>query len=191
MTGRNFTFHIPPESPKGGQFTWAERRPPTAVHLHGVDVRKNTVQTKLPTVQNETVRERNTSAWSAASTLIQLGAPSIVRPSRSMRFLRGWFHCHAWMPRNRSSQAVESRSANDWARKGARNMTNVDDAELQRLKDAVRVACKRVTQISQKIADPAAIKAAEDLCAEQPPPLPRIRQRKLRPDTRPVLVSFA
>jgi hypothetical protein len=40
------------------------------------------------------------------------------------------------------------------------------DAELQRLKEAVRVTCKRVTQVIQKVADPAAIKAATDLCAE-------------------------
>jgi hypothetical protein len=40
------------------------------------------------------------------------------------------------------------------------------DAELQRLKEAVRVSCKRVTQVVQKVADPAAIKAASDICAE-------------------------
>jgi len=40
------------------------------------------------------------------------------------------------------------------------------DAELQRLKEAVRVSCKRVTQVVQKVADPAAIKAATDICAE-------------------------
>jgi hypothetical protein len=45
-------------------------------------------------------------------------------------------------------------------------MANVDDAELKRLKEAVRVACQRVTQVMQKVADPAAIKAATDICAE-------------------------
>jgi hypothetical protein len=40
------------------------------------------------------------------------------------------------------------------------------DPELQRLKEAVRVSCKRVTQVVQKVADPAAIKAASDICAE-------------------------
>jgi hypothetical protein len=45
-------------------------------------------------------------------------------------------------------------------------MANVDDAELQRLKEAVRVACHRVTQIIQRVTDPAAIKAATDICAE-------------------------
>lgn len=44
-------------------------------------------------------------------------------------------------------------------------MANVD-AELQRLKEAVGVACKQVTQVIQKVADPAAIKAATDICAE-------------------------
>jgi hypothetical protein len=40
------------------------------------------------------------------------------------------------------------------------------DAELQRLKEAVHVSCKRVTEVVQKVADPAAIKAATDICAE-------------------------
>jgi hypothetical protein len=44
-------------------------------------------------------------------------------------------------------------------------MANVD-AELQRLKEAVRVACKRVTQVILQVADPAAIKAATAICAE-------------------------
>ena len=35
---------------------------------------------------------------------------------------------------------------NDWARKGPGTMANVD-AELEKLKEAVRVACKRVTQV--------------------------------------------
>jgi len=52
-------------------------------------------------------------------------------------------------------------------------MANVDDGELQRLKEAVRVACKRLTQISQ-VADPAAIKAAKDICAEAVAASPRI-----------------
>ena len=45
-------------------------------------------------------------------------------------------------------------------------MANVDDAVLKRLQEAVRVACKKVTQISQQVADPAAIKAARDICSE-------------------------
>jgi hypothetical protein len=44
-------------------------------------------------------------------------------------------------------------------------MANVD-AELEKLKEAVRVACKIVTPVIQKVADPAAIKAATDICAE-------------------------
>jgi hypothetical protein len=40
------------------------------------------------------------------------------------------------------------------------------DAQLEKLKEAVRVACQRVTQVIQKVADPAAIKAATDICAE-------------------------
>ena len=55
---------------------------------------------------------------------------------------------------------------NDWARKGPGTMANVDNSELQRLKEAVRVACQRVTQVIQTVADPAAIKAATDICAE-------------------------
>jgi hypothetical protein len=64
-----------------------------------------------------------------------------------------------------AGQAVESRSANDWARKGPGTMANAD-AELEKLKEAVRVACQRVTQVIQTVADPAAIKAATDICAE-------------------------
>jgi hypothetical protein len=44
-------------------------------------------------------------------------------------------------------------------------MANVE-TELQRLEKAVRVACKRVTEVVHKVADPAAIKAATDICAE-------------------------
>jgi hypothetical protein len=44
-------------------------------------------------------------------------------------------------------------------------MANVD-AELERLKEEVRVACTRVTQVIQKVSDPAAIKAVTDICAE-------------------------
>lgn len=40
------------------------------------------------------------------------------------------------------------------------------DAELERLKEEVRVACTRVTQVIQKVSDPAAIKAVTDICAE-------------------------
>ena len=38
--------------------------------------------------------------------------------------------------------------------------------ELQRLEKAIRLACKRVTEVVNKVADPAAIKAATDICAE-------------------------
>ena len=44
-------------------------------------------------------------------------------------------------------------------------MANVDP-ELQRLEEAVRVARERVAQVRQSVADPAAIKAAIELCAE-------------------------
>ena len=50
-------------------------------------------------------------------------------------------------------------------KKGPGIMTNAD-AELEKLKEAVRVACQRVTQVIQTVADPAAIKAATDICAE-------------------------
>jgi len=40
------------------------------------------------------------------------------------------------------------------------------ETELQRLEKAVRVACKRVTEVVLNVADPAAIKAATDICAE-------------------------
>jgi hypothetical protein len=40
------------------------------------------------------------------------------------------------------------------------------ETELQRLEKAVRVACKRVTEVVHKVADPATIKAATDICAE-------------------------
>jgi hypothetical protein len=44
-------------------------------------------------------------------------------------------------------------------------MANVD-AELEKLKEAVRVACEQITQMIQRVTDPAAIKAASDICAE-------------------------
>jgi hypothetical protein len=44
-------------------------------------------------------------------------------------------------------------------------MANVDP-ELQRLEEVVRVARERVTLVIQNVADPAAIKAATDLCTE-------------------------
>ena len=44
-------------------------------------------------------------------------------------------------------------------------MANVE-TELQRLEKAVRVACKRVTEVAYKVSDPAVIKAATDICAE-------------------------
>jgi hypothetical protein len=40
------------------------------------------------------------------------------------------------------------------------------DLELLRLKEVLRLARERLTLIIQKVDDPAAIKAAEDLCAE-------------------------
>ena len=40
------------------------------------------------------------------------------------------------------------------------------DSELQRLEQTVRLARERLAQIIQKVGDPRAIKAAEDLCAE-------------------------
>ena len=44
-------------------------------------------------------------------------------------------------------------------------MANVDP-ELQRLEETIRVARERLTQVIQKVAGPAAIKAATDICAE-------------------------
>jgi hypothetical protein len=44
-------------------------------------------------------------------------------------------------------------------------MANVDP-ELQRLEEAVRGARQRLTQVIQKVADPAALKAATDICTE-------------------------
>ena len=38
--------------------------------------------------------------------------------------------------------------------------------ELQRLEETIRVARERLTQVIQKVADPAAIKAATNICAE-------------------------
>jgi hypothetical protein len=40
------------------------------------------------------------------------------------------------------------------------------DLELLRLEEVLRLARGRLTQIIQKVGDPRAIKAAEDLCAE-------------------------
>jgi hypothetical protein len=40
------------------------------------------------------------------------------------------------------------------------------DLELLRLEQALRLARERLTLIIQKVGDPAAIKAAEGLCAE-------------------------
>ena len=40
------------------------------------------------------------------------------------------------------------------------------ETKLQSLEKAVRVACKRVTEVVHKVGDPAAIKAATDICAE-------------------------
>jgi hypothetical protein len=44
-------------------------------------------------------------------------------------------------------------------------MTNLDP-ELLRLEEALCLARERLALIIQKVGDPAAIKAAEDLCAE-------------------------
>ena len=44
-------------------------------------------------------------------------------------------------------------------------MTN-PDPELLRLEEVLRLARLRLTQVIDKVGDPAAIKAAEDLCAE-------------------------
>jgi hypothetical protein len=40
------------------------------------------------------------------------------------------------------------------------------DPELIRLEEVLRLSRQRLTQIIQKVGDPAAIKAAKDLCAE-------------------------
>jgi hypothetical protein len=40
------------------------------------------------------------------------------------------------------------------------------DLELLRLEEALRLARLRLAQVVEKVGDPAAIKAAEDLCAE-------------------------
>ena len=44
-------------------------------------------------------------------------------------------------------------------------MTN-PDFELLRLEEVLRLARVRLAQVIQKVGDPAAIKAAEELCAE-------------------------
>jgi hypothetical protein len=40
------------------------------------------------------------------------------------------------------------------------------DLELQRLQKAEREACTRLTRLLHRVTDPAAIKAAKDICAE-------------------------
>jgi hypothetical protein len=40
------------------------------------------------------------------------------------------------------------------------------DLELQRLDEALRLARRRLALVIEKVGDPAAIRAAEDLCAE-------------------------
>jgi CBS-domain-containing membrane protein len=44
-------------------------------------------------------------------------------------------------------------------------MANIDP-DLQRLEEVIRVARERLTQVMQKVADAAAVKAATDICTE-------------------------
>ena len=64
------------------------------------------------------------------------------------------------------SRLLQARhiSPNNAEPKGPDTMNH--DHELLRLEEVLRVARQRLTGIIQKVNDPAAIKAAEDLCAE-------------------------
>src|SRR5229473_458204 len=75
---------------------------------------------------------------------------------KSGRKQNACFSLRCWRGRRRKTAATHS---------GQGTMTN-PDLELLRLEEVLRLARDRLARISRMVADPAVVKAAEDLCAE-------------------------